>query len=129
MELVLNLTWAVLAALMLLLWMRFRPRTGVSRRVQLAALAVLLVILFPVISVSDDLQALHNPAEVDSCVRRHHVLASTHSILPPIIALIYPVIAELSMGAPRSAVSREISLFAVNHPCLAAIENRPPPAP
>jgi hypothetical protein len=128
MELILNLTWAVLAALMALLWMRFAPRADVNRRTQLVALAVLLVILFPVISVSDDLQALHNPAEVDSCVRRDHVLATAHSILPPIPALIHPVIAELSMDAPRSAVSREVSLLMVIHPFLAAIENRPPPA-
>jgi len=128
MELILNLIWAVLAAVMALLWLRYAPRTGVSRRTQLVAIALLLVILFPVISVSDDLQALYNPAEVDSCVRRDHVLASAHSILPPILASIQPVIAELSMGAPRFAVLSETPLLAGNHPCLAAIDNRPPPA-
>jgi hypothetical protein len=129
MELVLNLAWAVLAALMVLLWLRFAPRTGVSRRAQLVALALLLVILFPVISVSDDLQALHNPAEVDSSVRRDHVLDSAHSILPPIFASILPpVIAELSVGTPRFAVLRKNPLPVANRPCLAAIDNRPPPA-
>ncbi|MGB6401956.1 MAG: hypothetical protein WBF26_03845 [Candidatus Sulfotelmatobacter sp.] len=128
MELILNLTWAGLAALMVLLWLRFGPRAGVSRRTQLVALALLLVVLFPVISVSDDLQALYNPAEVDSSVRRDHVFASAHSILPPILALIQPVAAELSMGAPRFAVLRDIPLPAAHRPCLAAIDNRPPPA-
>jgi hypothetical protein len=128
MELILNLAWAVLAALMVLLWLRFAPCTGTNRRTQIIALALLLAILFPVISVSDDLQALYNPAEVDSSVRRDHVLASAHSILPPILALIQPVVFALSTGAPRFAVSREIPLPAANRPCLAAIDNRPPPA-
>jgi hypothetical protein len=46
------------------------PAAGATRRTQMVALAVLILILFPVISVTDDLQAIQNPAEVDSCLRR-----------------------------------------------------------
>jgi len=68
METVLNLAWALLVMLMFGLWMRFAPHTGPNRRgdsprIQFVALAVLILLLFPVISVTDDLQAIQNPAE------------------------------------------------------------------
>ena len=73
MELVLNLAWAFLASIMVGLWLRLAVRTGVNLRMQFVALAVLLLILFPVISVTDDLQVAQNPAEADCLVRRDHV--------------------------------------------------------
>jgi hypothetical protein len=127
MELTLNLGWALVSALMIVLWLRFGVREGTSRRAQWVALGLLVLILFPVISVSDDLQAAQNPAEADCCVRRDYVVASTHSILPTTVALIQPVIAELSLGAPRFAVPSESPVAAENLPCLATIDSRPPP--
>lgn len=128
MELALNLGWALLAALMVGLWMRHGPRQCADRRTQLVALALLLVVLFPVISVSDDLQSLNNPAEIDSAVRRTHAVASPHTILPAISALIEPLLSGLSLGAPRFAAPAHLPLLAEDHPCLVAIDNRPPPA-
>ena len=128
MELTLNLGWALLAALMAYLWLRHGPREGVSRATQLVALAVLLAILFPAISVSDDLQALHNPAEIDTSVRRTHVAANPHSILPTVVAYIQPMLAALSLGTPQFAGSREAPLVSENRPFLTEVSNRPPPA-
>jgi hypothetical protein len=72
MELFLNFAWALLAIASVCLWMRLERRAGVERRLPLIALALLIVILLPVISVSDDLQVLQNPAESDTfqCQRR-----------------------------------------------------------
>ena len=128
MELTLNLVWALLAALMAALWLRHGPREGVSRPMQLVALAVLLAILFPAISVSDDLQALNNPAEIDTSVRRTHVAANPHSILPAVVALIRPALAAWSCGAPQFAGSREAPRTSENRPVLPEVCNRPPPA-
>jgi len=82
MELVLNFAWVLLAAFMLSLWLQLAPCAHGDRRMQLVALAVLLLILFPVISVTDDLQAMQNPAETDCCQRRSHACAAPHSLFP-----------------------------------------------
>jgi hypothetical protein len=128
MEFALNLAWVVLAALMFCLWLRFAPRQGTDRRMQLIALAVLLLILFPVISVTDDLLTIQNPAETDSCVRRDYAVSNAHSILPAVAALPQPVFAELSFAFQRFAAPGHLPAPAVDHPGMAEIQNRPPPA-
>jgi hypothetical protein len=127
MELVLNLAWVLLAAWMVILWLRFGPRTGADRRTQMVALAVLILILFPVISVTDDLQAMQNPAETDSCLRKGHVVSNAHSIFPAVAALPLPVFAELSFGQLQLAAPGVLPAPVVSHPALAPVQNRPPP--
>ena len=126
MELLLNLGWALLAAVMFCLWLRFAPRNSVSHPLQFVALAVLLLILFPVISVTDDLQAVQNPAEVDCLVRRIHGPAS-HSVLTPTAAIPLPAITEISFGVLRMAIKGNPQDTVFDHPALAPIQNRPPP--
>ena len=133
MELVLNLAWMVLAALMFALWLHFAPRTGSKRhagdrRAQIVALAVLILILFPVISVTDDLQAIQNPAETDTCLRRNHIVSNAHSIFPLVAALPLPVFAEFSFGILRTAAPGRLPAPVFDHPAMASIQNRPPPA-
>ena|SRR5579863_4476459 len=133
MEFGLNLAWVMLAALMFCLWPRFAAHTRPeqqtqNRRMQFVALAVLVLILFPVISVTDDLQALQNPAEADCCLRRDHVVPNTNSVFPPVAALPVPVFAELNFGFVRLANPGRLSAPVVDHPGLASIDNRPPPA-
>jgi hypothetical protein len=95
---------------------------------QFVALAVLLLILFPVISVSDDLLAVQNPAETDSTARKDHIAANPHSIMPAVAALPLPVLADLFTGLPRFAGTRSLPVPAIFDPALASIQNRPPPA-
>ena len=133
METSLNLAWVLLAALMFCLWPRFAPRIGPDRRMkdrrlQFVALAVLLLILFPVISVTDDLQATQNPAETDSTARKDHIAANPHSIMPAVAALPLPVVADLFTGLPRFTGTRSLPVPAIFDPALASIQNRPPPA-
>jgi hypothetical protein len=126
MELLLNLAWVLLATLMFYLWLRFAPLRGVRPQLQFVALVVLLLILFPVISVTDDLQAVQNPAEADCLVRRDHGLAS-HSILTPLAALPLPDVAGVSFGVLCMAIKGSPPCRVFDHPAMAPIQNRPPP--
>jgi hypothetical protein len=127
MELSLNLIWLLLAALMLGLWLRFAPRSGSNQRMQLVALSVLILILFPVISVTDDLQAALNPAEVDSTLRRDHRCTNPHSIMPAVAALPPRVATEISFSTLQIAAPGEFPVRIHGKPALAPIQNRPPP--
>ncbi|MGA3082617.1 MAG: hypothetical protein ABSD44_14800 [Terracidiphilus sp.] len=127
MELILNLVWLLLAILMVRVWLRHARRTGASTRTQIAALAMLILILLPVISVTDDLQTIQNPAEVD-CARRNHAATSPHSIFHAIATLPPPVLAELSFGFSGFAAPAAFHAPLVEIPALSSIQNRPPPA-
>jgi hypothetical protein len=128
MELVLNLVWIVLATLMSCLWVRNAAHTGTDRRMQFVSLTLLILILFPVISVTDDLQASLNPAEVDSCLRRDHGCSNPHSIFPTVAALPLPVFADISFGILPIAALGNHPAPAIANSALAPIQNRPPPA-
>ena len=128
MEIFLNLAWACLAIVSVCLWMRFEHRTSAQRRLPLIALIMLLVILFPVISVSDDLWSLQNPAETDTCQRRHQIAPSLHSILPFIAAPLAPLFAQLNLDVRHFSASIDIPIETCAIPTLEGIENRPPPA-
>jgi hypothetical protein len=127
MELVLNLVWVLLTATMAVLWLRFSTRVGGSRRTQVVALIALLLLLFPVISVSDDLLALQNPAEVDCCGRRGHVAADLHVDLHPAAILAQPMAAAIQLSVLRIASPGEVPSRVEDNACLSAIQNRPPP--
>ena len=58
MELALNLVWALLAVSLVRLWLRHASLNAANARTQIAALAMLIVIMLPVILVTDHLQAL-----------------------------------------------------------------------
>ena len=128
MELFLNLAWVLVTAAMAVLWLRFGLREGIDRRTQAVALVVLILILFPVISVSDDLFSLQNPAEADCCLRRDDIVPVAHFTFPAIADLTLPLIADLPPGVLRPAVRRDEAVLFEDHPALAAIDNRPPPA-
>jgi hypothetical protein len=128
MEVLLNLAWLLLTAGMALLWVRFGVRRGVSRPAQGMALLVLLLVLFPVISVSDDLLALQNPAEADCCLRRVDAAVGAHSVLPAIAVLPQPPADEVRTDVHRLAATGERISSAEAQPGLAGIDNRPPPA-
>jgi hypothetical protein len=65
-ELILNIVWAGIAAALLLFWSRPRVTRAGARRSGVALLALLCVIciLFPIVSMTDDLNA--SPAEPET---------------------------------------------------------------
>lgn len=107
MELLSNLVWIAVALSLWGVWLLQRRRgRGASLpsglAVQLAALAVLTLILLPVISVSDDLQASHNPAEVErTCLRNDRHLLPPEAP-PPAPAALAAIITCLLLASPRT---------------------------
>jgi hypothetical protein len=128
MELVLNLAWVLLAASMFGLWLRHSPRAAGDRRMQLVALAVLLLILFPVISVTDDLQAIQNAAETDCCQRRGHAGSGAHPLCASPAAMPLSAFAGVSLAELRVAIHASPAAPHRDDPALYPIQNRPPPA-
>jgi hypothetical protein len=127
MELILNLVWVLLAFSMIGLWLRFAPRGSTGGRVNFTALTVLVLILLPAISITDDLLAAQNPAEVDCCVRRDHERSSSQSIFPSVALPPPPAFAEFWFGAPRMAMCGVYAAPFVESATLTSIQNRPPP--
>lgn len=137
MEVLLNLAWLLLAASMLAVWFKLRRSETVcphcakhfDKPTQFIALCVLLLILFPVISVSDDLLTAQYTTETDGSVRKHHAgccpahsYASTpanEALSAFQLPLFFTVILELPYP-PNAAPAL--------NPAFYSIENRPPPA-
>jgi len=128
MEFLLNLVWTVLAVLMVCAWLRLGSRTDADRRMQFVALAVLLLILFPVVSVTDDLQAVQNPAETDRCERRSHLDAPTHPTFAAGAALPSAEFSGLRFYTRRMTIPSVRSRRVAARPEFAPVTNRPPPA-
>lgn len=127
MEIFLNSAWALVAICLTCIWIYIEPRSGAHRLVPLVALIMLVVILFPVISVSDDLWSIQNPAETDGSPRRDQLVSNFHSIVPDIASLPEAPFAERSPQFARAdAVAQRVSSV-FDDAVLTAIENRPPP--
>jgi hypothetical protein len=65
---------------MFMFWLRFRSCHKANGGIQLAALAVCVLTLLPVISISDDLMAAQFPAESDSSLRWEIRALSSHAV-------------------------------------------------
>jgi len=127
MELILNLIGAFVALALGCLWLRIGPREGEDRRTQIVALAVLILILFPVISVTDDLLTVQNSADPDSCLRRARELQALRQILPLAFVLPQPTVGNIAFDPLRVAEPGVSAVLTVDSPALAPVENRPPP--
>jgi hypothetical protein len=128
-ELFLNLVWVALAVCIVGVWFRRENRSEADRRMQWVALAVLIAVLFPVISVSDDLLTLQNASEVDSCLRRDHLVRSiTHPALPAKANVPVPVVAGPIFGFLGFVAADRFFQARLQYPERAAVQNRPPPA-
>jgi hypothetical protein len=129
MELTLNLGWLAVALWMAFAWLRVAPRAGRERRAQFVALAVVILILLPAISMTDDLIAAQNPAEVDCCsVRRDHDGTHAHPNLPAPAALPLMAMAGFTESFSQLRAPSEAAAPRVQAPSLGPIQNRPPPA-
>jgi hypothetical protein len=129
MELILNFGWALVALGMLSVWVRTPLRRASDRRIQMVALAVVILILLPAISMTDDLIAAQNPAEIDCCARRiHDHGVSRHSIIPAAASLPLPGFTCISLTSVCTAAPGNLPSPLVENPSLASIQNRPPPA-
>lgn len=128
MELFLNLAWAALAIVLVCAWMHTEDGSGRRRRI--VALAALIAILLPVISISDDLLAIQNAVETDTCQRRQQITPDGGQPLSSQFPAALPAtmhqgitVANLGFAPPPAEFVPEF-----DHPGLPRIQNRPPPA-
>ncbi|MGA2350276.1 MAG: hypothetical protein ABSF70_07585 [Terracidiphilus sp.] len=127
MEITLNLFWVLIAVVFVRLWTRHARLEGASRLTQLAALAMLIAILFPVISVTDDLLTMQNPAEFECCARRNHAGSCPNHIFPAVAALPPRSFPVAAFGFLRFVASSSFPVLTIDNPALVPIQNRPPP--
>lgn len=127
MEPIFNLVWALVAVAAIGFWFaQGRSKAGCNRSSAIG-LALLVVILFPVISVSDDLWSLQNPTETDSFHRRDYGGGTPH--FQPIAAASFPdTFGPELLFAWRISLSHLTASPTVENPALRPVENRPPPA-
>jgi hypothetical protein len=135
-ELLSNLIWLAVAASLWGLWLAagrdsgkrlLLPRIGL----QLVALGVLTTILLPAISITDDLQANHNPAEVERAAVGRNELQLT--AVPP--ASVHPFALALLTFCFRPQRAQRVALLAWEenfpaqmHEPPRSLWSRPPPA-
>jgi hypothetical protein len=133
-EILFNLLWVALSAALVGLWVVGRageiedsPRS--STRMQITALAVLLVILFPVVSLTDDLLAYTAPAEVEHLVRRdlQDQPAAQIDAAAAIIGALFWFPDTPGSGIPFHT-SRAVRIGTPREESLEVLGNRPPPS-
>ena len=128
MELALNLGWVVLATVMCWLWLRHARREGPGRPVQFIGLALVLITMFVVITMYDDMAAAQNPAEARCFQQREDELGThLHAPLHPIVSLVSQFSARLSLGSSHSPVLGNLLAPAFEVPAKNCVQNRPPP--
>ncbi len=129
MELLLNIAWLAVALVIMCLWLARADKAGPERRQQLIAVAVLIAILFPVISVSDDLFAVQCATETDNYLRRDHLDTSdVHPLQPLLCSVPAMTFAGLGLTFQSFVAPGTLPVEKSQHPELAGIYNRPPPA-
>src|SRR5580692_9435842 len=96
MEIILNIAWVACSLGLIWLWARNTTSNPVQLKMQILALAMVVLLLLPVISVSDDLMAMQNPAETDTCLRKAQHPDDIHpSVVPASFALPEEIVTEL----------------------------------
>ena len=135
MELLCNLVWVAVTAALWSSWLVRRRHAKTASilptiALQLVSLAALTAILLPVISITDDLQAANNPAEVErSAGKRDHLIAfqqANHGT-PGIVALVVPCRCP-SLLTRYSLLSADFAVPAQDTAHSFTQWSRPPPA-
>jgi hypothetical protein len=128
MELALNLVWTALAAAMCWLWVRYARREGHGRWAQFVSLALVLAMMFVVITMYDDMAMAQNPAET-RCIQREDDLGAHAPAAPhPFVASLPTPAADFLFYTSRFAVPGALLVRTVKVPAFSSIQNRPPPA-
>jgi len=132
-ELFLNIAWVMFSTSLALLWIKRSHNVSDGSRqqdwkVQLLALAMLILILLPVISMTDDMQAI-SATEIEHVMRRADLLPSTDQPADPVV----PLSAKLLPGKHPCNLQAfayvELYIPNVRPQCgsIRQMANRPPP--
>jgi hypothetical protein len=127
-ELALNLGWMALAMVMCFLWIRYAPRKGPGRSAQIVSLVLVLLTMFSVITMYDDMAMAQNPAETRCFQREDDLGAHAHASLHSVVASIPTLAVDLRFITLRFAAPGSLGVPTVKAPVLSSIQNRPPPA-
>ncbi|MDI3255618.1 MAG: hypothetical protein QJR10_12655 [Bacillota bacterium] len=134
MEIFFNLAWMALSMALLLLWLQgSRKRHPSCRlpslRVQCVALGMLILVLLPVVSLSDDLQAMMVASEIEHTGRRTEILPMHDQ--PAEFALLLIQLQDLHTFPHQRILAWLRPVDAEARPLdgnLREMANRPPPA-
>jgi hypothetical protein len=131
-ELFFNLVWLSVSVLLLTWWIRSiaagRANVGWSAVI---ALGLLLVLLFPVISMTDDLVAMSAPVEVEHMLRRSEapLMHASPIDLVHSVALVSLAVLRAGVQLPRSSGVEPLPASAtLLADFVRAVGVRPPPA-
>jgi hypothetical protein len=133
-ELLFNLLWLALSCVLVSGWLFGSRRLQKSdpeftTRKQIIALAMLIVILLPVVSLTDDLQACTTPAEMEHLGRRIDLLPSPdHAVNQALI--VEASLVSFHQAALLQTLAAVSPAMQVERPCagyLCHVGNRPPP--
>jgi hypothetical protein len=129
MEIILNLAWALSSAGLVWFWLRNSGTNPAPRRAQFMALMMVVLLLLPVISLSDDLVAAQGPAETDCCVRRALDSHDTHpSVVPAALALPEPFVTALPASGLSQQAEQDYGLTLPTSYHSRSLDSRPPPS-
>jgi hypothetical protein len=131
MELFLNLAWLLLSAMLIAGYVVCAHSSVRSWRWTIViALTLLIIILLPAISMTDDLAAINNPAETDHLLRRHQIPLDLHwdvafaAIVPLLIGIFAISVAQASIEKFKARFLTSVLLDSA----LRTLGLRPPPA-
>jgi predicted ferric reductase len=130
-ELLLNLVWMAVSLFLIGGWI-WSIRKGYIEFewAALVALVLLIVILFPAISMTDDLMAMNMPIEVEHAMRRSEAPLAPVAVLGLLGILAAMVLVLLNMAAPRlfSRIRPRVFAATLLAGFIRAFGVRPPPA-
>jgi hypothetical protein len=131
MELFLNLVWLTLSAFLIWGYIVFVPAPLKNRKATaIVALVLLILVLFPVISMTDDLAAISNPAEFDHFIRRDKTPLYLYSSVATLA--IVPLLIGIFAIAVARTFGEKVRLYSLPSALLdgavRALGVRPPPS-
>jgi hypothetical protein len=129
MEIILNLAWAVFSGGLIWFWLRSSAANQRPRRMQLMALMMVVLLLLPVISLSDDLVAAQGVTETDCSLRRALNAHEAHaSVVPASVALLEPFKTASFLSAISQNALQEFPLTLLSSYLPRSLDSRPPPS-
>jgi hypothetical protein len=128
MEIILNIAWALFSAGLVFFWLRDMRAHPERRGLQIVALGLVVLLLLPVISLSDDLMAMQGPAETASSLRRAMHSDEDHpSVIPATLALPERIVDALPMSRWSQEALHEDGASTPAIDLVSALDSRPPP--
>jgi hypothetical protein len=140
-EILLNCVWLMLGLSLIATWSALGRRQAVlrsaadahslpSRRVQFIAVLMLVILLFPVISLTDDLARCTAPQETERALRLHDPLDASPSgpALLPAATVWTQLIAAAFRQISHQPIEDAVELSSLLEATRLPVDSRPPPA-